>query len=254
VRLFSASLAALAALVVVGVAAAAAVSGSVFGPIVSVSGTSFKLTTTLSPTGSSTVSIGSSTAITEQVTASSSSVHAGVCVSAVGSRSTSGVVSALRITISQPQSGKCTNGFGGGFGGRGGTGGRPPGLGAGGAGSNGPRPGAGAAGGGGGGFAGGGFNRANFGFASGGVTAVKGTTFTVQAKRNGKTTKTTVDITKSTMFTEIDRVDSGSVKTKLCAFVYGTSSDRGKTVKAQTISLTTPTSNGCNGGFRRPGG
>ena len=248
-KLLSLAAGAAAGLVAASAAAAAPVSGSVFGPIVSVAGDSFKLTTPLSPSGSSIVSIGSATTITEQVAATRSSVQVGKCVTAIGTRSGS-AVSAFRITMSQPTSGKCTGGFPGRGGRGGGPGARPPGAGPiGGGGANAPnlqRPP--------GGFRGGGFANGNFGFASGGVTAVDGNSITVQRKQNGTTTKSTVTITKQTFFTEIDRVSSGSVKTKLCAFVYGTSSDRGKTVQAQTISLTQPSANGCTGGVRRPGG
>jgi len=239
------ALAAVAGLAFTAVAVAAPVSGSVVGPIVSVDGASFRLTTPLSPTGASNVSIGSATVLTEQVAASRSSIHAGDCVTALGTRTGSGV-SAFRITISQPVEGKCT----GGFGGRGGPGPRPGSGGLrgngrlGGSGTPPQRPQGGAPG---------GFAAGNFGFASGGVTSVGGNTLTVQRKQSGKTTKSVVTITKQTSFTEIDRVGSGSVKTKLCAFVYGTSSDRGKTVQAQTISLSKPRANGCSGGFRRQG-
>jgi len=242
-KLFGVPAAAVVSLALAGAAVAAPVSGSVFGPIVSVTGKSLKLTTPLSPTGSSIVSIGSSTTITEQVAATRSSVHAGVCVSAVGTRAASGVVSAQRLTVSQPTQGKCT----GGFGGRGRPGGRPQGLGQGSA----PPTNPGGPGGRGNGNFGG---NSGFGFASGGVTSVSGDTFTVQTKRGGSTTKTTVTISKQTSFTEVEHVGAAAVKTKLCAFIYGTSADGGKTVSAQTISLTTPTSNGCTGGFRRPGG
>ncbi len=240
-------LAAAVGLAATGAAAAAPVSGSVFGPIVSVAGKSFKLTTSLSPTGSSTVSIGSATAITEQVAASRSRIHVGDCVSAVGAR-TGSAISAFRITISQPVQGRCTGGFPGRRGRGGGPSGRLPGAGGvGGAagGSNPQRP---------PGVFSGGFGGGNFGFASGGVTSFNGSTLTVQRKQNGTTTKSTVTITKQTSFTEIDRVSSSSVKTKMCAFVFGTSSDHGKTVQAQSITLSPPGANGCTGGFsHRPG-
>ena len=60
---FTAPVAAAAALALLPAAATAAtpVQGSVFGPIVSVQGTTFALTTSLSPSGRSTVAVGKAT-------------------------------------------------------------------------------------------------------------------------------------------------------------------------------------------------
>ncbi len=100
-----------AALVLVPAASAAApVQGSLFGPVVSVKGTTFTITTTLSPSGKSLVSAGSAK-ITEQAAAPKSSLKVGACVMATGARNAKGVVAATRITISQPVKGSCTSGF-----------------------------------------------------------------------------------------------------------------------------------------------
>src|SRR5579863_3188883 len=100
-----------AALVLVPAASAASpVQGSLFGPVVSVKGTTFTITTSLSPSGKSLVSAGSAK-ITEQAAAPKSSLKVGACVMATGARNAKGVVAATRITISQPVKGSCTNGF-----------------------------------------------------------------------------------------------------------------------------------------------
>ena len=114
---FTVPVAAAAALALLPAAATAAtpVQGSVFGPIVSVQGTTFTLTTSLSPSGKSKVTVGKAT-ITEQSTAPRSSLKVGACVSATGARNSKGVVAATRITISAPVKGQCGTGFGGGRG------------------------------------------------------------------------------------------------------------------------------------------
>jgi hypothetical protein len=82
--------------------AAKPVVGSVSGPITSVKGARFTLTTTLSPTGTSTVSVGSKTVITEQVPGTIADVKKGACVTALGQKSATGTIAATRITLTQP--------------------------------------------------------------------------------------------------------------------------------------------------------
>jgi len=205
--------------------AASPVSGSVFGPVTSVKGETFVLKTALSPSGSSTVHLGSSTAITEQAAGSRADLRKGVCATANGAKNSKGVVAATRVTVSAPVNGQC-----GGFGG----GGRP-------AGSSsrtppsqrpsGTRP---------GGFA-------NFGFASGTITQVKGSTLTLHGARG----TSTVTVSSKTTITKTVRVGSSSIKVKLCAFVFGTSTDKGINVAAQSVALSRPTSSGCTSRFPR---
>jgi Domain of unknown function (DUF5666) len=243
------SIAALAVgLVLVPAAAAASpVQGSVFGPIVSVSGTSFTLTTTLSPSGKSLVSAGSAR-ITEQATAPKSDLKVGACVMASGSKNSKGVVAATRISISAPVKGQCTVGFGragagGGLGNRPG-GVRPGGTGSGGSGSGQTPPSGGA----------GGFNRSgNFGFAFGSVTKMSGSTLTVKGSFGGKTQTTTVTVSSKTTLSETKTIKAADLKVKTCAFVRGTSNDKGKTVKATDITISPETGGKCTNGFRRPG-
>ena len=222
-----------------GVAVAAApVTGSVSGPVISVKGLTFKLTTSLSPTGSSTIQVSSRTMITEQASGSRADLKNGVCATAVGPKNSNGVVAATRIMIFQPVKGKCSGGFGGGgrpSGSRNRPNGSPP------QGSTTPqRPPGGA-----GGFA-------NFGFANGAISAVKGSTLTVHTQRGSTNVTTTVTVSAKTQVTKTISVAASAIKVKLCAFVRGTSTDKGVTVAAQNISLSQPGPNGCNSRFRGP--
>jgi hypothetical protein len=226
-----------AALVLVPAASAAApVQGSLFGPVISVKGTTFTITTTLSPSGKSLVSAGSAK-ITEQAAAPKSSLKVGACVMATGARNAKGVVTATRITISQPVKGSCTNGFA--RGGR--TGGTrpprttPP--------TGGQRPP--------GGFGGAG----NFGFAFGSVTKASGSTLTVKGTSFGSSAPrtTTVTVSSKTTLTRTITVAASTIEVKTCAFVRGTSADKGITVKATNVAITPETKGTCTSGFRRPG-
>jgi hypothetical protein len=237
------SLAAVAAagLVLVPAATAASpVQGSVFGPIVSVKGSTFTITTSLSPNGKSVVSAGSAR-ITTQGTAPKSSLKTGACVSAMGTRDAKGVVTAARISISQPVKGQCGGGFGGfrRVGGGGAAGGGAPFGGA----TGGRRPP------GGGGFGGG---NTNFGFAFGSVTKVSGATLTVKGSFGGKTRTTTVTVTPKTTLSQMETLKASDLKVKTCAFVRGTSTDKGLTVKAVGVAITAEANGKCTNGFRRP--
>jgi hypothetical protein len=191
--------------------AASPVQGSVFGPVVSVKGSTFTIATSLSPSGRSAVSAGSAK-ITEQAAAPRSSLQAGTCVMATGTRNSKGVVAATRITISTPVKGSCTTQLSI----RRGT--RPAGA---------PK---------------GGFTpNANFGFALGSVTKVHGSTLTVKGPR--ATTTVTVSAKTSLMHTET--VEPSAITTSMCAFVAGTSTDKGVTVKATSISLSEKQNGAC---------
>jgi hypothetical protein len=80
--------------------AAGAASSQAFisGPIAAVSGSTFTVTTSLSPTGKSKVSIGSKTTMSEQKTGSLSDLKKGICVSASGTKS-GAKITATRISI-----------------------------------------------------------------------------------------------------------------------------------------------------------
>jgi hypothetical protein len=228
----------LAGALAIGTAAAAAmpVQGSVVGPVVAVKGKTFTITTPASlnvPKNRSTVTVDSKTMITEQGSANASDVKKGLCATAFGTRNSKGVVAAQRITLVSPVKGSCTSGFGNRQ--RPGSGngtGTPP--------SNGQRPP--------GGYGGGGFgSNGNFGFAAGTITAVKGSTLTVKGPRG----TTSVTVSKQTQVERTLKVSAAAIKLKLCAFVRGSSSDKGVTVAAQSIALSKPGANGCTNGFRR---
>ena len=224
-----------AALVLTGVAAAATpVSGSISGPVVSVKGSTFTVTTSLSPTGKATVSVGKSAVVTAQETLTRSALKTGLCAMATGQKNSKGVVTAQRISLSTPVKGQCTAGFGRGGTRPGGTyttpgsGQRPP-----------------------GGGTGGGFgNSANFGFAVGTISSAKGDTLSVKGTLNGKAVTTTVTVSSKTQISKTAKVGVSAIAVKDCAFVRGTSADKGVTVTAQNVSITKPTATGCQFGFR----
>lgn len=224
--------AAAAALVAAGVAAAAApVQGSIAGPVTAVKGKTFTVKTSLSPTGSSKITVGSKTQITTDATGKRADVKKGACVTAMGTKK-GAVVTATRLTIVPAVGGTCTTGFGG----RGGNRVRPPGAGTG----NPPSGGQGAGG-------GQGFQRpANFGFAFGAVTAVKGSTMTVKGQQGS----TKVTVSSKTQITTTVHVAVSAIKLKSCAFVNGTSTDKGATVTAQDVRLTQPRNGSCTFGGR----
>ena len=229
-----------AACAIVGVASAASpVSGSISGPVASVKGSTFVVTTTLSPTGKSTVSVSKSTTITTQETLGQSALKVGGCAMASGQKNSKGVVAAQRISLSTPVKGKCTAGFAGRGGRPGGTGGTP------GGGTGGQPPPTGSSGGGFGNFA-------NFGFAFGTIASVKGDNLTVKGTFNGKAVTTSVTVSSKTEISSTVKVGASAIAVKDCAFVRGTSADKGVTVTAQDVSITKPTSTGCRFGFRGP--
>jgi len=210
--------------------AASPVRGFINGPVASVSGDTFVLTTTQVPGGKAKVAVSGKTAITQQVELEASSLKTGECVSAVGSKSAKGAIAAARITVSKPVGGACGAGFGGGAGGpRGARPPRAPRPGAG-AGARVPRPGSGRP-----------FASGNFAFALGAITAVKGSTLTL----HGRQGTSTVTVSASTQIGTVERVAASAIKAKLCAFVRGTSTDKGITVTAQSVSLSEPGRNGC---------
>jgi hypothetical protein len=222
--------------------AASPVQGSVSGPVVAVKGSTFTITTSLSPTGKSLVSAGSAR-ISEQATAPRSALKVGACVMATGSKNSKGVVAATRVSISAPVNGKCGGGFQRRAGGGGNGGGAPP--------QGGGRPSGGGSGGNGGGFQ----RPANFGFAFGSVAKLSGSTLTVKGVAFGskKATTTAVTVSSKTTLSELKTVKAQDVALKMCAFVRGTSTDKGKTVKASDVSLTPETNGSCTNGFRGPG-
>ncbi len=218
------------AAVAAGVAAAAKpVSGTIGGPITAVSGQTFTLKSSLSPKGHAKVHVASKTAITEQVTGTHADLKTGTCMFALGQKNKQGVVQAMRVMLSRPVKGKCTAGFGarpsGGPPGQQGAR-RPP------QGAGRPPQGSGPPG-----------NFANFGLATGAITAVKGTAVTLH-NQNG-TAKVTLQAKAQIIKTAMATISA--VHVGMCAFVQGTSTDKGANVTAQTVQLSKPASRGCIG-------
>jgi Domain of unknown function (DUF5666) len=218
-----------AAILATVAAAATPVQGSISGPVTSVKGKTFVVKTTLSPTGSSKVSVGAKTTIHEQAAGAQADLKKGACVLAMGTKK-GATVTAQRISLTDPVKGACGGGFGR-FRGRGGTGnpptGRPP------SGSNNQ-----------------GFSRpANFGFASGKITLVKGSTLTVK----GQSGSTKVAVNAETQIGKTLTLKVSGIKAELCAFVRGTSSDKGVTVAAQDVALSKPVKRSCTFNFGRRG-
>lgn len=201
-----------------GVATAAPVRGSISGPITAVDGSTFKVKTSLSPTGTSTVTVGKAAAIVEQRTGTQADLKKGTCVMATGTTKNK-VVDATRISITGQTS--CTNPFRGRRPNR--NGGAPPAR----QGGNGNPN---------------GFRRpANLGLAFGTVTAVKGSTLTVKGARG----TTTVSVSGKTAITETARVGTAALAKSLCAFVFGTSANKGVTVQATDVELSKPVNGSC---------
>ena len=167
------------------------------------------------------MTVGKQATVVEQKTGTRSDLKKGVCVAATGTTKNK-VIDATRISITGLKT--CTNPFRGQR--PGGTGGTPP------------RPGN-----------GNGFQRpANFGAAFGTITAVKGSTLTVKGVRG----TTTVALGGKTAISETATVGTSALAKNLCAFVFGTSSDKGVTVQATTVDLSKPVQGSCQSP-RRPG-
>ena len=201
--------------------------------------------------GQTTVTYSPTTTFEQTVTTTSASVTVGSCISAFGkptstSSSTSAFgrpITATSVSITQPTSGSCTAGFGGGFGGAGSGTGRPPGAGGfpGGAGG-GERPNGGT-----------GSRRrfsGQFGAASGSVTAVNGTTLTV-SETNPATKKAStvvVTLTAGTTFAERQTAAATDLAVGKCASAVGAADSTGA-VTARTITISAPGPDGCTAGF-----
>jgi hypothetical protein len=226
-KLVAIALTALAtAAVVTGVAAAAApVTGSISGPVTSVSGTTFVVKTTLSPSGKAKVKVTSKTTIQEQVAATRADLKKGACVTGMGTKKGTSVT-AIRVSITPAVKGSCTSGTGRRPGGPGGGGGLGGGGGAGGSGR--PTP------------------PANFGAASGMISAVKGSTVTVK----GQTGTVKLVVNSKTQIGKTVTLTASTIEKSMCAFVLGTSTDKGLTVTAQNVNLSKPRSGSCT--FGRP--
>ncbi len=229
--------------------------GGVSGTIAAISGATLQVQDSSSQTA---VSYDSSTTITQSVAGTLSDVTNGVCITAItgafpGSStstqpSTSSASSAASVvTIVAAVDGACTSGFGGGPGGAGGTpptdlpsGVMPSGA------PDGVMP---------SGAPGGAFG----GFAGGLVTAVSGSTITVQSMgSDGTASSSEVTVDSSTTYTKTETADSTALVVGACVTARGASDSSGA-VAATSLMVSTPGDSGCSiaggpGGFGgRPG-
>ena len=186
--------------------------------------------------GDTTVAYTSSTPITQTSTATFADITSGECISATGTKDTSGAITASNVTVRNATNGSCTAA---GVFGPGGPGG---GAGNGGA-TRTPNP-----------------NRtpnpsfsppANLGRANGLVTAVNGTSVTVQETgATGTTSSTTITVPTTVQVSRIDTVDSSALQTGECLTALGQKDSSG-TVQARTLTIVPAGPNGCaaGGGF-----
>ena len=208
--------------------ATAPVSGLVSGPIVSVDGKTFVVSTTQVPGGKAKVSIVKSTVISRRATVRASAVTKGICLTATGAARKDGSIDAERIMVMRAVGGECVRA------GPAATGGRPPTV----NGESMPRP-----------DPDGGPIRpaGDFGFVFGAVRSVKGSTITVRSELGTGTIE--LHLSKKTQITKTLVDDATSVKKNLCVVTLGTSSDSGKTIKASNVNLTEPEDGQCASGF-----
>lgn len=190
--------------------------------------------------GQTAVSWDGSTAITQTVSATATDVTVGVCVTAVLDDDGT----ATSIAVSQPVDGECTGGFGGGGMGQGGgemPEGMPTGMPEGEMPSDMPSDMA------------GGFGQ----FTTGLVTAVDGSTITVDAVSMGRpdedateptTESTTVTVADSTTYTATVDADSTAITVGRCVVAQGDQDDSGQ-MTATSLTLSDPTDGSCSTGF-----
>jgi hypothetical protein len=218
----------------------------VTGTAAAVSGSSLEVQNPTS--GQVTVTFTSSTAITDDVSATPTDVKVGSCVTVIGQSPASGgtasgatasrTVTATTVSISTPVNGDCT--AAGGFGAarpQGNPSARP-------SFSARPRP-SGSAGAFGGGFGG----------ANGKVTSLSATGFVVQGRNpaaggnaGGTTTTVAVTTTSTTKYTKVADAKSSALKAGECITAVGTTNSIGA-VAAKTIRISQPGANGCVTGF-----
>ena len=218
------------------------------GTIASITGSSLEVQN--AQTGQTTVNYTSSTTIRQIATTSLSAVTVGSCISAIGKPTTTsstkspfgGPVTATTVSISQPVSGACS---------RGGAAGRPGGFGAGSGGTGGTRPGGGA-------FrppSGRSFGNGSFATAFGAVTAVTGSTITVDETnpQTAKTSSVTVTATPTTTYSTTQDATAAAIVVGQCARAIG-SADTTGAVTAQSLTISVPVNGACTTGFRFRGG
>lgn len=183
--------------------------------------------------GDTTVAYTSSTPITQTSTATFADITTGECLTATGTKDSTGAVTASNVTVRNAINGSCSAASLFGPGGPGGNGGA----------TRTPNP-----------------NRtpnpsfsppANLGRANGLVTAVSGTSVTVQDTTSTGTTSTTITVPTTVRVSRIDTVDSSALQTGECLTAVGQKDSSG-TVQARALTIVPAGPNGCpsgGGGF-----
>jgi hypothetical protein len=222
--------------------AASGTIASILGQDLEVQGTS----------GQTTVELTAKTVITASVALKLRDITPGTCISATGTKGTGGKVDATVVTVSAAVNGKCLEraGFGRGAGGGGGGGGFPTRTGTVPARFRVPT---------------------NVAGAFGKVTAVSGSTITVQglsfafgagggsgapaprATTTPKTSTQVVVVSSKTTYSKSERVKAGALKVGECATAIGSTNDIG-VVTATRLSVTQPIGGSCTTGFGFRGG
>ncbi len=186
--------------------------------------------------GDTTVSYTSSTPIRETSTAALADITAGECIVATGSKDAAGQITAQQVNVRNASNGSCAGGagFGAGVGGGGGGGGfgnstRTPSP------NRTPNP-----------------QLANLGRANGLVTAVNGTSVTVQ-DQGGAGTTVTVTVPTTVTVNRTDTVDSSALQTGECVLAAGSKNSAG-VVAASSLTIQPAGPNGCFSGAGAGGG
>jgi hypothetical protein len=197
-----------------------------FGQLVQITGPTLILSNS---NGDSTVTFASTTTITQTSTGTVTDITAGSCLTATGTKDSTGALTAASVTLSAPTAaGSCTT-FGGGGGGGGGTFSPRPSF----------SPPAGAAG---------------LNAARGKVKAVSGTSVTL-TEASGTTT--TIDVPTTVKVTTSTVVTATALQTGECLTAIGTKASSGA-VAARVLTISPVGANGCTagfgGGFGRSGG
>ena len=187
--------------------------------------------------GDTTVTYTSSTPISETSTAALADITAGECIVATGTKDSTGQITAQQVNVRNASNGTCTGGPGGVLFGPGGGGGntRTPNP------SRTPNP-----------------QLANLGRANGLVTAVSGTSVTVQDQGGAGSatpsgTIVTVTVPTTVTVNRTDTVDSSALQTGECVLAAGSKNSAG-VVAANSLTIQPAGPNGCFTGAGAGGG
>jgi hypothetical protein len=204
------------------------------GQVASVSGSTLEVQNP--QVGQTTVTLTSSTTITQLVMASASALSVGECVAAIGAPDPTGAIAARTVSITPQVNGTCApaNALGG-FGlGRARQGGA---AGAGGAAPNGTAPARRLR------------NRGQFGGAFGKLTSVSATGLQVQAAAGLKS----VTVSSTTRYTQLQSAAASSLAVGQCVTAFGPVDSTGA-VTARSVSIRPAGPNGCVAGAGGGGG